>query len=333
MLILTFILIIITLYICVKAVKLSEIAKENKKKERELNKLSEENEILKRELEFKKVQVDSQLESAKQREKEAEDKYNEILEKYKEQSSKGQAELDAYFSDLRQKRQQEFDNEFESLVRANEARVENERLKEQQKLEEELTKINALREAAKKEHEEIDERMKFEKSRLDALIAPMKQYEMDKQERLYYTIQIPDEYKEDIDFLITTVSQKIRHPDIINKLVWSEYVRPYFDDLVKRTKIEDKPGIYKITSLTSGKAYIGKSTNVKKRLQDHFKASVGITTIGWQAVHDAIAAEGIWNWTIEVINYCDKDKLSELEKYYIDYFGSVSFGYNRRSGG
>ena len=43
-------------------------------------------------------------------------------------------------------------------------------------------------------------------------------------------------------------------------------------------------------------------------------------SIADQAVHHEILKTGIWNWTIEVIIYCDKDKLSELEKYYIDFF-------------
>ena len=90
---------------------------------------------------------------------------------------------------------------------------------------------------------------------------------------------MPDEYKEDINFLITTVSQKISHPDVINKLVWAEFVKPYIDETFKRVGIKDEPGIYKITNIENGKSYIGKSTNIKKRLADHFKSSIGIKTI------------------------------------------------------
>jgi len=61
--------------------------------------------------------------------------------------------------------------------------------------------------------------------------------------------------------------------------VWAEYVKPYMDDTFKRVGIEDKPGIYKITNINTGKPYIGKSTNIKKRLQDHFKSAVGIQSI------------------------------------------------------
>jgi excinuclease UvrABC nuclease subunit len=61
--------------------------------------------------------------------------------------------------------------------------------------------------------------------------------------------------------------------------VWAEYVKPYIDETFKRANIKDEPGIYKITDLETGKCYIGKSTNMKKRIADHFKSSIGIKTI------------------------------------------------------
>ena len=93
------------------------------------------------------------------------------------------------------------------------------------------------------------------------------------------------------------------------------------------------PGIYKLTNLDSGKAYIGKSTNVKKRITDHFKAAIGINNIAWQAVHDEILKTGFWNWSIEVIIYCDQKDLNDLEKYYIEFFKTQEFGYNKTQGG
>lgn len=167
----------------------------------------------------------------------------------------------------------------------------------------------------------------------ESILGPLKQYEKDQQERLFYTIQVPEEYREDINYLLTVVNAQVKHPDIISKLVWAEYVKPYMDDMIKRVGIKDEPGIYKITHIDSGKPYIGKSTNVKKRLQDHIKSSVGISSIADQFVHHEILKTGLWNWTFEVITYCDKDKLSELEKYYINFFKTQEFGYNRKEGG
>ena len=167
----------------------------------------------------------------------------------------------------------------------------------------------------------------------ESILGPLKQYERDQQEKLFYTIQVPEEYREDINYLLTVVNAQVKHPDIISKLVWAEYVKPYMDDMIKRVGIKDEPGIYKITNIDSGKSYVGKSTNVKKRLQDHIKSSVGISSIADQFVHHEILKTGLWNWTFEVITYCDKDKLSELEKYYINFFKTQEFGYNRKEGG
>lgn len=167
----------------------------------------------------------------------------------------------------------------------------------------------------------------------ESILGPLKQYEKDQQEKLFYTIQVPEEYREDINYLLTVVNAQVKHPDIISKLVWAEYVKPYMDDMIKRVGIKDEPGIYKITNIDSGKSYVGKSTNVKKRLQDHIKSSVGISSIADQFVHHEILKTGLWNWTFEIITYCDKDKLSELEKYYINFFKTQEFGYNRKEGG
>ena len=68
--------------------------------------------------------------------------------------------------------------------------------------------------------------------------------------------------------------------NITRHLEWATAdVKPYIDETFKRVGIEDKSGIYKLTNLDSGKSYIGKSTNIKKRITDHFKSSIGIKTI------------------------------------------------------
>ena len=167
----------------------------------------------------------------------------------------------------------------------------------------------------------------------ESLLEPIKQYLKEKQEKYFYTIQLPEEFRDDIEFLLTTVAAKVQHPDIISKLIWAEYVKPNLDNTFKRIEIKPDAGIYKLTSLETGMSYIGKSTNVKNRISDHFKSSIGIKSIADQAVHHAILKEGFWNWAIEIITYADKDKLNELEKYYIDFFKTQEFGYNKNSGG
>lgn len=260
-----------------------------------------------------------------------------VQEQYKKELNKKSSDLDAYFASQKQMRQSEMDTDFERLWREKEENLNNKYIKLER---EELEKEHKIRqevweniEAARKSQDDIIADTLHQQQRFEALLEPLKQYEKEQQERLFYTIQVPDEYKEDIEFLLTTVAAKVQHPDVINKLIWAEYVKPYIDATFKRVGIKDEPGIYKLTSLIDGKCYIGKSTNIKKRISDHYKSVVGISTIADQAVHHAIAKDGYWNWTIEPIIYCEKDKLNELEKYYISFFKSNSYGYNVTKGG
>ena len=260
-----------------------------------------------------------------------------VQDQYKKELNKKSSDLDAYFASQKQIRQSEMDTDFERLWREKEENLNNKYIKLER---EELEKEHKLRqevweniEAARKSQDDIIADTLHQQQRFEALLEPLKQYEKEQQERLFYTIQVPDEYKEDIEFLLTTVAAKVQHPDIINKLIWAEYVKPYIDATFKRVGIKDEPGIYKLTSLIDGKCYIGKSTNIKKRIADHFKASVKLESIAHQAVHDEITKTGFWNWTIEVIIYCEKEKLSELEKYYINFFKSQEWGFNKNQGG
>ena len=254
------------------------------------------------------------------------DTYNDITENKLN-------EIDTAIEEQRQKRQQALDNEIQSkteLVEKIKADAQNEMNNVYEQCADEIAQ-------AVKEAEEEKEMLRIEiqgwESRWLAILNSVKRIEQSNQEKLFYTIQLPEEYQEDIEFLLTTVAAKVQHPDIISKLVWAEYVKPNLDDTFKRIEIKSEPGIYKLTSLINGKCYVGKSTDVKKRIADHFKSTIGIKSIADQAVHHAILKEGFWNWQIEVITYCEKDQLNELEKYYIEFFKAQEFGYNKTGGG
>ena len=281
--------------------------------------------------------INYQYQLQNEKTKEAEEKYQSIIQQYKKATSKNQEDLDNFFIQQREFRQSEMDTEFERQERE---RKESLNLQMKQFTEQAQERVNKAELDAQEEIKRLKQAQEaiaadtyYQEERFEALLLPLQQYEKEKQEKLFYTIQTPDEYKQDIEFLLTTVAQKVQHPDIINKLVWAEYVKPYLDETFKRVGIENKPGIYKLTNLDSGKCYIGKSTDIKKRIADHFKSSIGIKTIADQQVHHAILETGFWNWLIEYIIYCDKDELSDLEKYYINFFKSQEFGYNKNNGG
>ena len=266
--------------------------------------------------------LDEQVDYEKYKLDECKKDLQAALDVYQDITDNRLKEINDQMEEQRQKRQADLDKVFES---------------KQKDLDNEVTRLNEILNNTRAETEykaaQYWNKVHQEKQKYESLLEPIKQYEKEKQERLFYTIQLPEEYQDDIEFLLTTVAAKVQHPDIISKLVWTEYVKPNIENTFKRIEIKTEPGIYKLTSLENGMAYIGKSTDVKKRIADHFKSAIGIKSIADQAVHHAILKEGFWNWTIEVITYADKDKLSELEKYYIDFFKTQEFGYNKNAGG
>lgn len=279
--------------------------------------------------------VDLRLESATKRNDmvQAEDRCRRARAEYDNIIKVKTEEINALMDEQRQKRQDELDRTFEEK-KAHYDTLLNEALKECGKQTEKALEFtnNKLQEYTEA-NELFDKKIAECKARFESIEKTLRQYDAEQQEKLFYTIQLPEEFQEDIEFLLTTVAAKVQHPDIISKLVWTEYVKPNLDDTFKRIEIKPEPGIYKLTSLLNGKCYIGKSTDVKKRIADHFKSVVGIKSIADQAVHHAILKEGFWNWQIEIITYCDKEQLSELEKYYIEFFKTQEFGYNRNAGG
>lgn len=155
------------------------------------------------------------------------------------------------------------------------------------------------------------------------------------EENLVNVINISDADKSDIEILMTYVIPKIQHTDTIYKLIWSEYYQAPTNELLTNIlPSHDCSGIYKITNLENKKCYIGRSTNVKRRLIDHIKSSIGIGTIANQKIHDIMREEGLWNFSFELLEECTKDQLGDREKYYIDFFQSnqPQFGYNVVSG-
>lgn len=281
----------------------------------------------------KKKILDEQVEYEKYKLEECRKDLSAALDVYNDLTENKLKELDASMEEQRQKRQEDLDKQFEESKQKLDLKVE--RYKDDcEKL---IGQITDMTERSKEENftmiQQYHDEIEACKQQYESLLEPIKQYEKERQERLFYTIQLPEEYQDDIDFLLTTVAAKVQHPDIVSKLVWNEYVKPNLDNTFKRIEIKSEPGIYKLTSLANGMSYIGKSTDVKKRIADHFKSAIGIKSIADQAVHHAILKEGFWNWTIEIITYDDKERLNELEKYYIEFFKTQEYGYNKTGGG
>lgn len=166
-----------------------------------------------------------------------------------------------------------------------------------------------------------------------SLIEAQKREEELQQKQDFYRIVFSIDKQEDIDKLLR-FSKECHNPQPLRKLIWSEFYLKPFGDLADRILGREKVcGIYKITNLLNKKVYIGQSVDVKTRWSNHIKASLGIDSIAHSKVHDAMMQDGVWNFTFELLEKCDKSMLNEREKYYIGFYQSNLYGYNLTKGG
>ena len=100
-------------------------------------------------------------------------------------------------------------------------------------------------------------------------------------------------------------------------------------------KYPNKAGIYKITCIDTGKIYIGKAVNLRKRITNH-KSCVKTTTRKFY-FQNALVKHGWDSFIVEILEIFedfdkvnDKVALLEREAYYIELFDSTNIdkGYN-----
>lgn len=86
--------------------------------------------------------------------------------------------------------------------------------------------------------------------------------------------------------------------------------------------------IYIITNKLDGKVYIGQTTNFRSRLSDY--QNIQNKKGNQQILKKAVIAYGTDNFTIDILETCEPDKLDELELYYIKKYQSYEkdLGYN-----
>lgn len=196
------------------------------------------------------------------------------------------------------------------------------------------TLMRLKNEEVKNELAQMDAKLESERNKYLSVIETVQRSQSEEEKDLNRHIQISSADRSDINYLLNHVAEELRNPDILYKLIWSEYIQKKANEMLDYIlPSRECSGIYKITNDRTKQAYIGRSTSVRKRLTDHIKSSVGISTIADQRIHQAMRDEGIWNFTFELIEECSKEQLNEREKYYINFFSTEKLGYNQKAGG
>lgn len=144
----------------------------------------------------------------------------------------------------------------------------------------------------------------------------------------FYRIVLNESDKEDIQ-LLNTIEMRLHSREALYKLIYDVFYKKPLNDMINRV-LQGKEfcGIYRITNLKTNEAYIGKSTNIKTRWQNHCKTAIGLDGMVRTKIHSAMKEYGIDNFSFEVLEKCTKEIYSEREKYWINFYETNVYGYN-----
>ena len=148
----------------------------------------------------------------------------------------------------------------------------------------------------------------------------------------FYRIQLDDNSKNDIEVL-NNIRQRLNKIDLLNKLIYENYIARPAKEMIKRVLGGKNPsGIYKVTNIKTNEIYIGKSVKIADRFSNHIKSAYGLEGVAESQFQRALKKYGIDMFTWELLEECQKENLSEREKYYIVFYGTKEYGYNQREG-
>ena len=333
-----------------------KLEKENDKKfENEKQKLyNREVESFEKTLQLKQEELQ---ENYKQREKEATELYNKNIEivslriknlQDKERDLKKQKEL---LENLLKTKQSEFDKELEKYKEV-ELIITKEKIKDEEialrkemeeefskdradallKFEEEMSTLVARKASVEDECKKIESELKDYKEKQKAINEAILRQRAIDEEQDFYRINLSENTNHDVKIL-NSIKDELINTNEIDKLIYSIYYSKPSMEMIKRVLEGRAPcGIYKITRLKTGEIYIGKSTDIKSRWQQHIKTSCNCGNIAHSQLHTTMQKDGIENFTFELVEEVSKDKLSEREKYWINFYDSKKYGLNEKNG-
>lgn len=233
-------------------------------------------------------QIDETISNSKQRSQEAFESYCDILDS-------------AY------KNTEEEYNELEDSLREAYAIAQEKLLAETSEIQRELDKIKATRTAA-----------------IEAQIREKKI----KEQQSFYCLKISDADIADIQKL-ENIKKTLNKPRVLSMLIWQTWFQKPLKALAANILgTSTVTGIYKITNIITGECYIGQAADVASRWSEHAKCGLGIDTPAGNKLYKAMQEYGLQSFSWELLEKCDRAELNEKERYYINLYDSVNYGYN-----
>lgn len=170
-------------------------------------------------------------------------------------------------------------------------------------------------------------------SKQNAYIEEQKRKELIAAQADYYRLNLSESDIRDIEAL-RQIQSVISHKEAIDKVIWDIYYKPAYDTLASHLfdKNERICGIYKITCLTTDKAYIGQSVDVKERFRQHIKSALSHTTTS-NKLYQEMKKYNPYDFTFELLEQVPRTELNERETYWISFYKTNDYGLNSTRGG
>ena len=184
--------------------------------------------------------------------------------------------------------------------------------------------------AAKVELDALTSTLGFLKDCVNAATAEKKRAQLELTAKDFYRVVISKIDSEEIA-KIRSIEPYLRNAEVLNKVIWTYYYRTPANDMINRVVGSDaKTGIYKITNINNGMVYVGQANNFKDRFIQHIKRGIGAENGGHVKLYPAMYEEGVENFTFEILEECMPEELNDKEKYWIDFYNGVEYGYNMK---
>ena len=178
------------------------------------------------------------------------------------------------------------------------------------------------------ELKETEARLEDLRRKTTAAVEAYKREQEKKEKQDFYRIKLSEADAVEIEKL-REVAKILRDSEPLNKVIWKVYYENPFSDLCSRVVGKKmRTGIYKITNIKNNMCYVGQAKDIASRWNQHCKRGVGADTPTKNKIYPAMLEYGIENFTFEIIEDCELEKLGEREKFWQDYFKAKEYGYS-----
>lgn len=180
--------------------------------------------------------------------------------------------------------------------------------------------------------DELKQSLESLKKQKAASIEALQREQAVQEQKDLYRLVLSNQDKQDIEFL-RSIQFRISKPRLVSMLIWQNYVQP-----IAKKKLplilgsENVCGIYKITNIKNQMCYIGQAKDMRKRLNEHLKKGLGIDTPQGNKLYQAMLEDGVDSFTFELLEECSEEELNSKERYYIELYNSIDYGYNSIKG-